>query len=238
MKLLQNQETRYKVTSDRLPAVELYAASQIRLNGSSLDESTGELRDYGVFKERGASVSESEITELKGLIESGDVIDPDSVVLSTLQREGFDSSLTTLYSCKVSSAQEKVNLFTFADNIREALDKFDNFCSLYFRGPYIPMSVKAVKSKYIYDDETGASVAKSQNFTDVAPDRELRMVSVKLEVVVEGQDGKAYKSLHDYLVETDTAEKAVDIAKKCAEELDITEITVKSTKVDEGIFVQ
>jgi hypothetical protein len=65
------------------------------------------------------------------------------------------------------------------------------------------------------------------------------MVSVKLETVVEGPDGKAYKSMHDYLVETDTAEKAVDIAKKDAEDaLDTTEITIKSTKVDEGIFIE
>jgi len=239
MKLHKKQETTYNVLTDVLPDGELYAAGQIRLKGQSVDDITGEVRDFEVFRERGQAVNKAGVEELRALLESGSVIEPDSVRLSNLRREGFDSSLTSMYYCKVSAPQEKVNLLCFADNIREAIDKFDDFCSLYFPGAYVPQSIKVVKAKYIYDLEAACGLATSANFMDTAPDIELRMISVKLEVVSEGPDGKSYKNIRDYVIETDTAEKAVDIAKRDAEEdIDTTDITVKSTKVDEGIFVE
>lgn len=237
MKLTKRQETTYNVLTDVLPDAPLYAAVTIRVKGQSVDDA-GEVRDFEVFKERGQVVDHAAIEELKGLLESGCVLEPDTARLSTLQREGFDSSLTSMYFCKVSAPQEKANLYCFAGNIREAMLKFDDFCSLYFPGAYAPQAIKVLKAKYIYDEQPSGAVATSANFIDSAPDRELRMISVKLEVVTEGADGKSYKSTRDFLVETDTAEKAVNIAKQDVdEELDVVDVKVKSTKVDEGIFV-
>lgn len=241
MKRLQKKETVFSVLHNTLPDYPVYLMDDVRVLGDFIDEETGEAVDNIAKWRKGEQCDSRVAAQIKGMAEEGKVVDPDGVKCSNLMRDGVMVKRQCLYQA-TAKGDRNTTLYTYADGIKEAIAIFENYADLSFEGTYILDGVRMRKAEYIYDDKGSTAQAALTNFFDVAPERDLKMVAVKMKVEwLEDKGDGTQKSVHvlkEYLVETETSESAVCAASKAAlEKYGDCECTIKSTSVSDGEFI-
>ena len=241
MKRFQKTEAVFSVLHDELPDYPVYFTDDVRVSGDFVDEDTGEAVDNIAKWVKGGQCDSRVVAQIKSLVEQGKVIDPDGVKCSNLMRDGVLAKRLSLYQA-TAKGDRNTTLYVYAEGVKEAIREFENYADLSFEGAYILDGIKMRKAEYIYDDNGSSAQDEITNFFDIAPNRDLKMVAVKMKVEwpEANEDGstKLVHTIKEYLVETETSESAVCAAMSAAhEKFGDCECTIKSTSVSDGEFI-